>query len=144
MNETDKSGSDKLNGKREPTVDENSRSETEWNANCGSVREQCSVFQRGSELLGKRWTGVIIYMLLQQPTYRFNELLTAVHGISDRLLTERLRELEENGLVERVVIPESPVRVEYHLTEAGRDAHEIVAATYRWSNRWFQPTTDGE
>lgn len=99
-------------------------------------REQCSVFQRASELLGKRWTGVIIYMLLQKP-HRFNELLTAVHGISDRLLTERLRELEEQGLVERRVIPESPVRVEYLLTEAGHDAQAIVAATYRWANKWF-------
>jgi DNA-binding HxlR family transcriptional regulator len=102
-----------------------------------STWQECAVFQRGCELLGRRWTGVIIYMLLQKP-YRFNELLVAVHGISDRLLTERLRELEDNGLVERRVIPESPVRVEYLLTEAGRDAHEIVAATYRWANRWLQ------
>jgi DNA-binding HxlR family transcriptional regulator len=108
-----------------------------------SHREQCAVFQRGSELLGRRWTGVIIYMLLQKP-HRFNELLAAVHGISDRLLTERLRELEENRLVERRVIPESPVRVEYLLTEAGRDAHEIVAATYRWANRWFQYAPEDE
>lgn len=90
-------------------------------------------------MLGRRWTGVIIYMLLQKP-HRFNELQSSVHGISDRLLTERLRELEENGLVERRVIPDSPVRVEYLLTEAGRDAHEIVAATYRWANKWFEYT----
>jgi DNA-binding HxlR family transcriptional regulator len=103
--------------------------------------QACSVFQRGSELLGRRWTGVIIYMLLQKP-HRFNELLTAVHGISDRLLTERLRELEDNGLVERRVIPDSPVRVEYLLTEAGRDAHEIITATWRWSNKWLQVQPD--
>jgi DNA-binding HxlR family transcriptional regulator len=103
---------------------------------CTRLREECAVFQRGSELLGRRWTGVIIYMLLQKP-HRFNELLTAVHGISDRLLTERLRELEEARLVERRVIPESPVKVEYSLTETGRDAHEIVVATYRWANKWF-------
>jgi DNA-binding HxlR family transcriptional regulator len=103
---------------------------------CGDHHAECSVFQRGSELLGRRWTGVILYMLLQKP-HRFNELLSAIPGISDRLLTERLRELDDNGLVERLVIPDSPVRVEYRLTEAGRDAREIIAATYRWSNKWL-------
>jgi len=111
-------------------------------ANCDH-RVECSVFQRGSELLGKRWTGVIIYMLLQK-SYRFSELLGAINGISDRLLTERLRELEENGLVERRVIAESPVRVEYALTEAGRDAHDIISATYRWANRWFHLVSERE
>ena len=84
-------------------------------ANCQKFDEEkwarCQAFQQGIELLGKRWTGVILYTLLQGP-HRFNELLGGVHGISDRLLTERLRELEEKGLVERRVIPESPVRVE--------------------------------
>lgn len=100
--------------------------------------EYCSAFQRGCELLGRRWTGLIMYMLLQKP-HRFNELLSAVPGISDRLLTERLRELEEAGLLERRVIPDSPVRVEYHLTEAGHDAREIVSTIYTWSNKWLEP-----
>jgi DNA-binding HxlR family transcriptional regulator len=98
---------------------------------------QCMAFQQGIELLGRRWTGVIVYMLLQKP-HRFNELLSSVHGISDRLLTERLRELEEHGLVERRVIPDSPVRVEYLLTEAGRDAEACVSSIYRWGNKWFK------
>jgi DNA-binding HxlR family transcriptional regulator len=105
-------------------------------------QQECAVFQRGSELLGKRWTGIVLYMLLEKP-HRFSELLTAVHGISDRLLTERLRELEENGLVERRVIPESPVRVEYALTEAGLEARDIVTATYTWANKWM-PTEAAE
>ena len=104
---------------------------------------QCLVFQQGIELLGRRWTGVILYTLLQGP-HRFNELLGGVHGISDRLLTERLRELEEKGLVERRVIPESPVRVEYHLTDAGRDAQESISTIWRWSNTWFQAEPEGE
>lgn len=112
------------------------------NKPCGAEWAECFAFQRGSELLGRRWTAIIIYTLLQKP-HRFNALLAAVQGISDRLLTERLRELEENGLVERHVIPDSPVRVEYALTEAGRDAQEIVAATFRWSNRWFQSAPEG-
>ena len=97
-------------------------------------------FQQGIELLGRRWTGVIVYMLLQRP-HRFNELLSSVHGISDRLLTERLRELEENDLVERRVIPDSPVRVEYSLTEAGRDAQASVATIFRWGSKWFMNET---
>lgn len=106
-------------------------------------KAECAAFQRGSELLGRRWTAVIIYMLLQKP-HRFNELLTAVHGISDRLLTERLRELEESGLVERHVIPDSPVRVEYALSEAGRATHPIIAETYRWANLWLEKEVAGK
>lgn len=105
------------------------------NEECSAEQEGCFAFQQASELLGRRWTGVIIYMLLQKP-HRFNELLNAVQGISDRLLTERLRELEENGIVERRVIAGSPVGVEYALTEAGRDAQEIVSAIFRWANKW--------
>lgn len=110
--------------------------------NCGAEWAECFAFQRASELLGRRWTGVILYMLLQKP-HRFNELLTAVHGISDRLLTERLRELEENGLVERRVIPDSPIGVEYGLTEAGHEVQEIIASTFRWANKWLQSVPEG-
>ena len=104
---------------------------------------RCIAFQQAIELLGKRWTGVIVYMLLQKP-HRFNELLTSVQGISDRLLTERLRELEEHGLVERRVIPDSPIRVEYLLTEAGRDAEASVATIFRWGSKWFMNETQNQ
>ena len=75
-------------------------------------------------------------MLLQSP-HRYNKLLTSVHGISDHLLTERLCELEEFRLVERHVIPDSPVRVEYSLTEAGRDTEASVSTIFKWGNKWF-------
>lgn len=104
---------------------------------------QCQAFQQGIELLGKRWTGVVLYMLLERPK-RFNELLNDVHGISDRLLTERLRELEEKGLVARRVIPESPVRVEYALTDAGRDAQTSIDTIWQWSNKWFHVGAEEE
>ena len=103
----------------------------------------CKAYQQAIELLGRRWTGVIFYMLLQRP-HRFNELLTSVHGISDRLLTERLRELEEHGLVERRVIPDSPVRVEYILTEAGRDAEASISTIFRWGSKWFMDETESQ
>ena len=111
---------------------------------CGEHRPEqwarCMAFQQAIELLGRRWTGVIVFMLLQRP-HRYNELLASVHGISDRLLTERLRELEEFGLVERHVIPDSPVRVEYSLTEAGRDAEACVSTIFKWGNKWFMDET---
>ncbi len=100
---------------------------------------QCLAFQQASELLGRRWTGMILYALLKGP-HRFNELLSSIYGISDRLLTERLRELEEKGLVERHVIPDSPIRAEYSLTESGRDAEEIMSSIFRWGNKWLFAT----
>src|SRR5439155_17795368 len=80
----------------------------------------CVYFERAMNLLGKRWTGLIIRELLLRGPSRFNELLAAVPGLSDPVLTQRLRELETAGLVERNVFPTSPVRVEYRLTEAGQ------------------------
>src|SRR5256885_8082090 len=79
----------------------------------------CSRFHYAMELIGRRWSGAIISVLLRGPQC-FNEMLAAVPGLSDRLLTERLRELEAEGLVERTVLPGPPVRVSYELTESGR------------------------
>jgi DNA-binding HxlR family transcriptional regulator len=103
--------------------------------------EQCAHFQEAIEFLGRRWTGTILYMLLNKP-YRFNELLNTIPGISDRLLTERLRELEERGLVERHVLPQSPVRVEYRVTEAGRDVEEVLMVIFHWGSKWFGPNQE--
>src|SRR5262249_61066351 len=76
-------------------------------------------FQRAIELIGKRWTGAVIRALLAGPA-RFNHLLIGIPGISDRVLTERLRELEMEGVVERLVDPGPPVRVSYRLAARGR------------------------
>ena len=67
----------------------------------------------------------------------FNELLTTVPRLSDRLLTERLRELETEGLVRRQVIPGPPVRVSYQMTEAGRDLEPVIRALGKWADRWI-------
>lgn len=69
---------------------------------------------------------------------RFGEILEAVPDLSNRMLSERLREFEDEGIVERVVIPERPVRVEYRLTTKGRDLNEVVEAISRWSSRWIK------
>lgn len=81
--------------------------------------------------------GAVLRVLLSEDAPRFNEILAAIPGVSDRLLTERLRELADNGLVERVSAPElSPIAVRYRLTPAGRDLEEIVRAISGWARRW--------
>lgn len=95
----------------------------------------CPRYHHAVELIGRRWTGAVIRTLMNGPR-RFNELLAAIPGISDRLLTERLRELEAEGLVRREVYPESPVRVVYELTACGADLGPAVAEIERWAARW--------
>jgi DNA-binding HxlR family transcriptional regulator len=99
--------------------------------------ELCPRYHRAVELIGKRWTGAIVRTLMNGP-HRFNELLSVIPGISDRLLTERLRELEAASVVHREVIPESPVRVVYDLTPAGRDLGPALDEIARWAERWLR------
>ena len=96
--------------------------------------ELCTRFHHASELIGRRWTGAIIYVLLQQ-TCRFATLRDAIPGITDRMLSERLQELEEEGLLERVVVPETPVRVEYSLTRKGKGLAEAVQSLANWAEK---------
>jgi DNA-binding HxlR family transcriptional regulator len=97
----------------------------------------CSRFHHAVELIGRRWSGAIISVMLGGPQC-FNELLAAVPGLSDRLLTERLRELESEGLVRRTVRPGPPVRVSYELTEAGRSLEPVIEGLGRWAERWVK------
>jgi DNA-binding HxlR family transcriptional regulator len=98
--------------------------------------ELCPRYHRAVELIGKRWTGAIVRTLLSGPR-RFNELLAVIPGISDRLLTERLRELEAESIVRRQVFPESPVRVTYELTASGRELGPALDEIARWAERWI-------
>ncbi|HUZ89641.1 MAG TPA: helix-turn-helix domain-containing protein [Candidatus Acidoferrales bacterium] len=100
-------------------------------------------FQRAMELIGKRWSGAVLRALMSSPV-RFNQLLTGIPGISDRVLTERLRELEGEGLVERLVDPGPPVRVSYRLTERGRALEPILAAVDCWAEAWVAPGASAE
>jgi DNA-binding HxlR family transcriptional regulator len=102
----------------------------------------CPRFHQAIELIGRRWTGAIIRILLPGPR-RFNEILSAVPGISDRLLTERLRELEVADIIRREVCATSPVRVVYHLTTRGRQLEEPLDALGRWAERWIDPASAG-
>lgn len=94
----------------------------------------CPRFESAISLLSQRWTGLIIYQLLSGPQ-RFSQL-TEVIGISGRLLSERLKNLEANGLVTRTVYPETPVRVEYELTEKGMSLKPVMDELQKWSRQW--------
>jgi len=102
----------------------------------GGGLDYSAAFQRGIELIGKRWTGAVVKALIQQPA-RFNQLLAGIPGISDRVLTERLRELETEGIVERLVDPGPPVRVSYRLTSRGRALESVLAAVSDWAESWL-------
>jgi DNA-binding HxlR family transcriptional regulator len=95
----------------------------------------CTRFHHASELIGRRWNGAIIFVLLQQ-TCRFAHLRAAIPGITDRMLSERLQELEDEGLVERTVVPETPVRVEYSLTRKGKSLAEAIGTIAKWAEKY--------
>src|ERR1041384_5908697 len=98
----------------------------------------CPHFHRAVELVGKRWTGAILYVLLQaNAPLRFSEIAHAVPDLSDRLLSERMKELERCGIVPRRVAATSPVRVEYRLTDRGRDLESSLAELKGWADRWL-------
>jgi DNA-binding HxlR family transcriptional regulator len=96
----------------------------------------CSAYHRAVELIGKRWTGAIVFVLMDGPL-RFSEVKMLVPDLSDRLLSERMKELEAEGIVERRVIDDMPVRVEYRLTEKGRALEPALRALKQWARSWL-------
>jgi len=96
----------------------------------------CSLYHRAVELVGKRWTGAILHVLMDGPL-RFSEVRQLVPDLSDRLLSERLKELEAEGIVRRRVIDEIPVRVEYELTDKGQALEPAVRALKSWARAWL-------
>jgi DNA-binding HxlR family transcriptional regulator len=100
-------------------------------------RKTCCVFyHRGVELIGKRWSGAIVAVLIDGPLH-FSEIRELVPDISDRLLSERLKELEAEGIVRRRVIDGSPVRTEYALTKMGAALEPAVRAIQGWAQHWL-------
>src|SRR5256884_385711 len=101
----------------------------------------CPGYEQAFQFLGKRWTGLILDTLMDGPR-RFCELTSTVEGLSDRVLSDRLRELEVEGIVERIVYPQIPVRVEYRLTEKGRDLKSVVQSIHTWAEKWISLPED--
>jgi len=96
----------------------------------------CGHYHQAVELVGKRWTGAILFVLMDGPA-RFSEVKQLVPDLSDRLLSERLKELESEGIVERRVIDDMPVKVEYALTEKGAALEPAVRALKLWARAWM-------
>ncbi len=101
----------------------------------GPLEPFCPYFHHAVELIGRRWTGAILRALHAGVT-RFTDLTHTVPGLSDRMLSERLKELEAEGIVERRVIPETPVRVEYLLTAKGHALSGVMDAVSAWATEW--------
>ena len=101
----------------------------------GATPKVCPHFHAAIEMVGKRWSGAIL-STLSEGSCRFGELGNGVPGMSDRLLSQRLRELEAEGLIERKVEPGAPVRVSYSLTQKGADLDPALRELKAWGRRW--------
>ncbi len=101
----------------------------------------CPQFHHAVELIGRRWTGVVLRTMLHGAT-RFSDIAACVPKLSDKMLAERLKELEAEGMITRTVVPETPVRIEYALTDKGRDLEGVVKALGSWAYRWIGPCPD--
>ena len=99
--------------------------------------ECCPLYHEAIELVGRRWTGAIVDVLLQRPALRFSEIASAVPDISDRLLSERMKELEARGMVRRTAIPGPPVRIEYALTPMGHSLGPALGELKAWAQHWL-------
>jgi DNA-binding HxlR family transcriptional regulator len=95
----------------------------------------CPHFHHAVELIGRRWTGAIVRSMLHGAT-RFGDLRTSVPELSDKMLSQRLKELEAEGIVQRRVYPETPVRIEYELTAKGRELDRAVRTIEAWADEW--------
>jgi DNA-binding HxlR family transcriptional regulator len=95
----------------------------------------CEHFQRAADLIGRRWNPQILRGL-QSGVTRFSDLKTGIPQISDAMLSERLKELEAEGIVTRVVTPATPVRITYGLTERGMDLSKVMDELGQWAERW--------
>lgn len=93
----------------------------------------CPRFQSAADLLGKRWTGLVVQSLLDGPA-RFGELSERLEVVGDRMLAVRLRELEQQEVVERRVLPDR--HVEYRLTRKGKALGRVIGALARWAEEW--------
>jgi DNA-binding HxlR family transcriptional regulator len=102
---------------------------------CGD--ELCPRYQRAIDIIGKRWTCLILRVLLAGPR-RFGQIEDVVGGLSARMLSERLKELEACGIVERRVYPQTPVRIEYSLTDKGLGLQRALDELQRWADHWEQ------
>ncbi|MBO8171926.1 MAG: helix-turn-helix transcriptional regulator [Bacillaceae bacterium] len=96
----------------------------------------CPKYEAAIEILGKKWTGLILRVLMGGPK-RFNQIKEQIPEMSDRMLSERMRELEKAEIVQRDVYPETPVRIEYRLTEKGHELEPAIEEIQKWAAKWM-------
>ncbi|AZV50069.1 MULTISPECIES: catDE operon transcriptional regulator CatR [Bacillus] len=101
--------------------------------------EMCPRFEKAVDILSKRWVALIVFQLLNGQQ-RFSEIEAALPNLSGRVLSERLKELELEGVVKRDVIPETPVRIEYSLTDKGMALAPILGEISKWATEWIDPS----
>lgn len=97
----------------------------------------CPRFETAFSVLGKRWNGLIIYSLMNGPK-RFKDISHIIPSMSDKMLSERMKDLENEGILERHVYPETPVRIEYELTEKGKALQPVMDQVQHWAAQWVE------
>jgi DNA-binding HxlR family transcriptional regulator len=102
----------------------------------GTRSNCCPLYHEAVELVGRRWTGAILQVLMDGPM-RFSEIAQSIPELSDRLLSERMKELESRGMVQRTVLSGPPVRVQYELSKMGHELEPALAALQSWAQRWL-------
>lgn len=107
----------------------NSRSETK------TLEEKCEILDIW-DVLGRRWSLLILKNLSTKKVVRFNELKRSIKGISSTVLSDRLSELEQEGLITKKIYPEIPLKVEYALTTKTRDLELILQSLNKWCKKW--------
>ena len=99
--------------------------------------EMCPRFEKAVDLLSKRWVALIVFVLMPGPR-RFGEIEHCLSNLSGKVLSERLKEMENEGIIERTVYPEMPVRIEYSLTSKGTALAPILGEIGNWSSEWIE------
>lgn len=113
------------------------------NHGSASISAFCPVYHHAMELIGRRWTGAIVRAMLSG-SQRFSDIAASVPGLSARLLSERLKELEIEGIVRRTVTPSTPVRVDYVLTAKGKALSNVIVAVSEWAETWVAVPNDAK
>jgi DNA-binding HxlR family transcriptional regulator len=98
--------------------------------------KMCPKYESAAEILGKKWTGLIIRVMLGGPK-RFRDIKEQIPEMSDKMLTDRMKELEAAGILTRTVYPEMPVRIEYELTEKGHNLEDVILSIQSWGENWM-------
>ena len=98
--------------------------------------EMCPRFEKAVNILSQRWTALVIYQMLDSPK-RFGEIQSAI-GVSGKVLSDRLKNMEQEGLIKRDVYPETPVIIEYTLTNKGESLEPVLRDIENWSADWIE------